>query len=132
MNYDTHLDLPTLPGTLSQSGYQTHLVGKLHLHPLRKLYGFDSSDWADGPEQDDTSKTHNDYQTFLLENGVYGPDSAMQCQWPGGPAFPYRRQVPLHKLVRRQVAKIPGTARPDIAVFPKSKLSPTSPAMHTA
>ena len=77
MNYNTHLDLPTLPGTLSQNGYQTHLVGKLHLHPLRKLYGFDSSDWADGPEQDDTSKTHNDYQTFLLENGVYGPDSAM-------------------------------------------------------
>jgi len=24
MNYNTHLDLPTLPGTLSQNGYQTH------------------------------------------------------------------------------------------------------------
>ena len=89
MNYDTRLDLPTLPGTLSQNGYQTHLVGKLHLHPLRKLYGFDSSDWADGPEQDDTSKTHNDYQTFLLENGVYGQillrrtEPMTMAGWPG-------------------------------------------------
>ena len=65
MNYPTHMDLPTLPGILSAAGYQTHLVGKLHLYPGRKLYGFDSADWADTPAQHDTSIVDNDYQMFL-------------------------------------------------------------------
>ena len=47
MNAGGLLDGPTLPGELSRAGYQTHLVGKLHLSPLRKLYGFHSSAWAD-------------------------------------------------------------------------------------
>ena len=76
MNYPTRLDQPTLPGTLSRAGYQTHLVGKLHLHPARKLYGFDSADWADAPAQPITSVVNNDYQMFLVEHGLYGPDIA--------------------------------------------------------
>ncbi|MEX0745282.1 MAG: sulfatase-like hydrolase/transferase, partial [Phycisphaeraceae bacterium] len=31
----------TLPGLLSDAGYQTELIGKLHLYPQRKRYGFD-------------------------------------------------------------------------------------------
>ena len=76
MNYQTHLDLPTLPGALSAAGYQTHLVGKLHLYPDRKKYGFDSTDWADNPAQHDTSVVDDDYQMFLHENGFYEPDAA--------------------------------------------------------
>jgi len=76
MNYHTHLDLPTLPETLSAAGYQTHLVGKLHLHPARKKYGFDSTDWADNPAQHNTSVIDDDYQMFLQEQGLYGPDIA--------------------------------------------------------
>lgn len=76
MNYATHLDLPTLPGVLSAAGYQTHLVGKLHLYPDRKKYGFDSTDWADNPAQHDTSVIDDDYQMFLQEQGLYGPDIA--------------------------------------------------------
>ena len=64
MNYDTHLDLTTLPYVLSSAGYQSHLVGKIHLYPERKLYGFDSADWADAPAQPDTSSVNNDYQMF--------------------------------------------------------------------
>lgn len=74
MNYDTHLDLPTLPGELTRAGYQTHLCGKLHLYPSRKLYGFMSADWADSPTQRHTGRFRNDYQRFLIEHGHFGPD----------------------------------------------------------
>ncbi len=66
MNYNTHLDGPTLPGVLSRAGYQTHLVGKLHLWPLRKLYGFDSAVWSDGIER----TPPDDYERFLQRSGV--------------------------------------------------------------
>lgn len=32
----------TLPGCLGSAGYQTQLIGKLHLHPQGKRYGFDN------------------------------------------------------------------------------------------
>ncbi len=67
MNYDTALQGPTLPGELSKAGYQTHLVGKLHLWPKRKLYGFMSADWDDSPG------TGGDYQRWLEEQGIRAP-----------------------------------------------------------
>jgi len=70
MNYNTWLDGPTLPGELSKAGYQTHLVGKLHLWPKRKLYGFDSADWADSPRKD---VVMDDYERFLIAEGVTIP-----------------------------------------------------------
>lgn len=74
MNYDTHLDLPTLPGALTQAGYHTHLSGKLHLYPIRKLYGFMGADWADSPGHKHMGRYRNDYQRFLIEHGHFGPD----------------------------------------------------------
>ena len=54
----------SLPGELAAAGYQTQLVGKLHLSPPRKRYGFDHMIWADnhGPGQD--------YDEWLHEQGV--------------------------------------------------------------
>jgi len=69
MNYDTPLSGPTLPGTLAHAGYQTHLVGKLHLWPRRARYGFDSTDWADSP----SAGPDNDYQRFLRHEGIHQP-----------------------------------------------------------
>jgi arylsulfatase A-like enzyme len=63
------LHSPTLPGELSQAGYQTHLVGKLGLWPPRARYGFQSMDWADGPK----AGVNNDYQRFLQREGVTDP-----------------------------------------------------------
>lgn len=37
----------TLPGELTKAGYQTRLIGKLHLEPKRKRYGFEHLDLAD-------------------------------------------------------------------------------------
>ena len=73
MNYNTHLDGPTLPGELSRAGYQTHLVGKLHLWPHRNLYGFDSADWADSPRTNGDS----DYTRFLRREGVNIPNAGV-------------------------------------------------------
>ena len=67
MNAGGLLDGPTLPGELSLAGYQTHLIGKLHLFPWRKLYGFDGSAWADSPLG---SPGSDDYQLFLTREGV--------------------------------------------------------------
>ncbi len=64
MNYNTRLEGATLPGVLSAAGYQTHLVGKLHFWPRRKLYGFDSADWADSPRD---SSPQNDYCRWLYK-----------------------------------------------------------------
>lgn len=68
MNYQTWLGGPTLPGELAKAGYQAHLVGKLHLWPHRKLYGFGSAEWSDAPRPD----RMDDYQRFLRRHGLSG------------------------------------------------------------
>ncbi|MBN1865389.1 MAG: sulfatase-like hydrolase/transferase, partial [Victivallales bacterium] len=69
-NYNTELSGHTLPGTLAEAGYQCHLVGKLHLHPQRKLYGFHSMELADGPG-DQRNLAVNDHARFLAREGVF-------------------------------------------------------------
>lgn len=88
MNYDCWLDGPTLPGELSRAGYQTHLVGKLHLWPHRKLYGFDSAQWADSPV---TYGRDNDYARYLRGEGMNLPDAGMShgMNQNGAPVRPW-------------------------------------------
>lgn len=52
----------TLAGELSGAGYQTEMIGKLHLSPARKRYGFDHMQLADG-----TRGRENDYVDWLRE-----------------------------------------------------------------
>lgn len=47
---DAHWDPPhTLAGCLRDAGYQTALIGKLHLSPKGKRFGFEYQERADGP-----------------------------------------------------------------------------------
>jgi arylsulfatase len=50
----------TLAGELTGAGYQTEMVGKLHLHPHRKRYGFERLQLADSTRGED-----NDYLRWL-------------------------------------------------------------------
>jgi len=61
----------TLPGLLSGAGYQTQLVGKLHMHPQRKRYGFDNMILSESPNHRPTSETQhqNDYVDWLESKG---------------------------------------------------------------
>jgi len=94
MNYNTWLDGPTLPGVLAQAGYQTHLVGKLHLWPHRKLYGFMSEDWSDTP----AAGEHDDYQRFLESHGARMPGAGVAhgCNQNGFAARPWHLEEHLH------------------------------------
>lgn len=67
----------TLPGLLSHAGYQTQLVGKLHLHPQRKRYGFDHMVRTDGPNDrwDTPLQPVNDWADALKARGITHPNN---------------------------------------------------------
>ncbi|MCK6470775.1 MAG: arylsulfatase [Planctomycetes bacterium] len=68
----------TIPGELSKAGYQTHLVGKLHLYPLRKRYGFHSMTHSDGPLGNlGPMEPLDAYHRFLQRNGHADPERAL-------------------------------------------------------
>ena len=50
----------TLAGELARGGYQTEMIGKLHLWPLRRRFGFDHMQLADN-----TREANNDYVQWL-------------------------------------------------------------------
>ena len=58
----------TLPGELRNAGYETKLVGKLHLQPKGKRFGFDHMLLTDG------IGGQTDYTAWLREQGETAPD----------------------------------------------------------
>ena len=52
----------TLAGELSRAGYQTEMIGKLHLHPDRRRYGFDHMQLANSTRGGD-----NEYVQWLRD-----------------------------------------------------------------
>jgi arylsulfatase len=62
----------TLPGLLSDAGYQTQLVGKLHMHPAGKRYGFDNILLSETSNSRPTSpeQRRNDYVRWLRQHGI--------------------------------------------------------------
>lgn len=63
----------TLPGRLRDAGYQTQLIGKLHLHPQGRRYGFDNmilSETSNWRPRCETQK-RNDYVDWLRAHGMH-------------------------------------------------------------
>ncbi len=54
----------TLAGELTRAGYQTEMIGKIHLWPHRKRFGFERMQRADA-----TRGADNDYVTWLRQRG---------------------------------------------------------------
>ncbi|MCG3180245.1 MAG: Arylsulfatase [Phycisphaerae bacterium] len=61
----------TLPGQLKQVGYQTQLIGKFHVYPQRKRFGFDNVILSETMDVRPGSPWfgQNDYWHWLLDNG---------------------------------------------------------------
>jgi len=82
----------TMPGLLSSAGYQTQLVGKLHMHPMGKRYGFDHMVLSETSNIWPTSRFmhRNDYVRWLNRQGIedhphfhgIGSNSRLTSTWP--------------------------------------------------
>lgn len=94
---NAHAPLPfaTLPGTLREAGYRTHLVGKAHWGPNPLELGFDSAVKADGPTAWEPDSA---YTRFLIDNGITFPaaSDAHGCPVNGFPARPWHLDENLH------------------------------------
>ncbi len=88
----------TLPGELSNAGYQTQLVGKLHLHPQRKRFGFDHMILSESGNYRPDSKYQweNDYTDWLAEQGVRTISNAHGINGNGRNARPFHLDEPYH------------------------------------
>ncbi|MGJ3243254.1 MAG: sulfatase-like hydrolase/transferase [Opitutales bacterium] len=78
----------TLPGLLSDAGYQTQLVGKMHLHPQGKRYGFDHVILSETTRERPDSGFHerNDYIPWLRRMGEHGSATRHGANhWQGRP-----------------------------------------------
>jgi arylsulfatase A-like enzyme len=88
----------TLPGILSNAGYQTQLVGKLHLHPMGKRYGFDHMVLSETPNGRPTSRwqPRNDYVRWLREQGVQEHPHFHGISGNGRSVYPWPLEERLH------------------------------------
>ncbi|MDD4889434.1 MAG: sulfatase-like hydrolase/transferase [Phycisphaerae bacterium] len=68
----------TLPGLLGRAGYQTQLIGKFHMYPQRKRFGFDNLVLSEQLEYRPDSRFfgQNDYADWLRRQGhSFNPQS---------------------------------------------------------
>jgi len=99
----------TLPGCLRDAGYQTQLVGKLHLHPQRKRFGFDHMVLSDSANHRPTSRyqSENDYLDWLRDQGVPFHANAHGINGNGRVARPFQLDEEYHHTswVAQQAAR---------------------------
>lgn len=93
----------TLPGCFARAGYQTHCVGKMHVHPPRARLGFDSVELHDGflgYYQSGAVPHHMNQRVmddYIYELDGHGhkalTDTGLECNgWPARP-WPYEETL---------------------------------------
>ncbi|RMD75163.1 MAG: sulfatase [Lentisphaerae bacterium] len=62
----------TLPGVLRDAGYQTEMIGKMHMFPQGKCFGFEHIVLSETPNFRPTSRfqKRNDYVDYLRSQGI--------------------------------------------------------------
>lgn len=105
----------TLPQCLRQAGYQTQLIGKLHLYPQRKRFGFDHMILSDSSNHRPNSvhQRHNDYTRWLIQQGHFHHSSAHGISSNGRVGRPWTLSEELHhsSWVAEMAARFFETAR---------------------
>lgn len=88
----------TVPELLGKVGYQTTLVGKLHMYPQRKRFGFDHMILSDTPNyrKDYVYQTQNDYVLWLQKQGVKHDINASTLSSNGREARPFLLEENYH------------------------------------
>lgn len=78
-SYREGFELPTdrsLPQLLREGGYETRAVGKMHVYPERRHYGFDSMLLCEEGRElgagSDRKRGYDDYEQWLAEQGYPG------------------------------------------------------------
>jgi len=67
--------LPTLARTFGDAGYQTAVVGKLHVYPQRDRIGFDEAMICEEGRHH-LGMLRDDYEMYLADNGRFGAEMA--------------------------------------------------------
>lgn len=89
----------TLPGLLSDAGYQTELLGKLHLFPQRKRYGFDHMVRSETPNHRPGSDHQhiNDYADWLRDQSIPFHPQSLGTHGNGRVARPFHLDEEYHQ-----------------------------------
>ena len=89
----------TLPGLLGRAGYQTQLIGKLHMYPPRKRYGFDNMVLSEQLEYrpDSAWFSQNDYADWLAKQGQQFNPAALGTGANSWVARPWHLDENLHQ-----------------------------------
>jgi len=89
----------TLPGLLGDAGYQTQLVGKLHMHPMGKRYGYDHMVLSETSNYRPTSEMQprNDYVRWLKRQGIDDHPASHGISGNGRLVHPYPLEERYHQ-----------------------------------
>lgn len=84
-----------MPRMLSEAGYQTLGIGKMHWHPQRNLHGFHRT-ILDESSREESPEFRSDYRAWFASKAPCRDSEATGLDWNGYTARPYALPEELH------------------------------------